>query len=200
MVAWLLPAPANADFVSDCFSTDNDRRIAGCTELLDRSELSNRERSMAHAMRALAYSLKGNYKDAMPDYDRSIELDPTSAIAYNNRAWVHYRIDDLEKAIADVERAIALSPASAHAYDTRAHIRQKLGLVPEAIADYMRAIRFGGERMVKLYQCGLQAQGFYDGPLDGRYTVTLAEALGRCTEAKSCDPLPPDEECRNATS
>ena len=80
-------------------------------------------------------------------------------MALNNRAWVHYKLDRLTEGMADVERSLKLTPASAHAHDTRAHIHQALGKHPAALRDYEQAVRFGGEHLVKLYQCGLEAQG-----------------------------------------
>jgi hypothetical protein len=62
------------------------------------------------------------------------------------------------------------------------------------------AMRFGGERMVKLYQCGLQSQGLYGGDMTGRYSPELRRALESCIAKPSCDPLPADEECRRVTS
>jgi hypothetical protein len=60
---------------------------------------------------------------------------------------------------------------------------------------------FGGERMVKMYQCGLKAARVYDGPEDGALTPEVRRSLRICVEMGSqCDPLPPDEDCRQPTS
>ena len=51
--------------------------------------------------------------------------------------------------------------------------------------------------MVRLYQCGLQAQRLYTGPTNGIVNPALKEAIKACVKAKTkCDPLPPDEECK----
>jgi tetratricopeptide (TPR) repeat protein len=191
---------ARSDTVADCFSEDNTRRIAGCTSLLEVQGLSKAEKSLAHAMRALAYSLRGEYGRALPDYDRAIELDPNSAIALNNRAWAYYKTKQAQRGLRDVERSIQLQPSSAHAHDTRAHIHQEMGHTAKALADYDRAARFGGERIVKLYQCGLATFGLYKGSVDGVYSVATRDAMKTCVHRKDCDPLPADEECRLATS
>ena len=68
------------------------------------------------------------------------------------------------------------------------------------MADYETAMRLGGERMIKLYQCGLQANGLYDGKVDVIYSRPMREAMLACVIKSSCDPLPPDEECRASTS
>ncbi len=89
---------------------------------------------------------------------------------------------------------------SHHVWDTRAHLRQSLGDRSLALRDYEQAIRIGGESVIKLYQCGLEAQGLYKGPVDGLYTFDVRSALESCVHSDACDPLPPDEECRNPTS
>ena len=199
-VAVLCGGAARSDTIADCFSEDNERRITGCTSLLDVPGLSKAEKSLAFAMRALAYSLKGKYDQALPDYDHAIELDPSSAIALNNRAWAYYKTGRMQRGLRDVERSIQLQPSSAHAHDTRAHIYQLMGNPTRALADYERAVRFGGERIVKLYQCGLATFGLYKGNIDGVYSAATRDAMKTCVTKSDCDPLPADEECRFATS
>ena len=78
--------PAVGDVMQRCFGSDPTGRIDACTALLD-EPLTRMERSLAYAMRALAYSVRGEYATALPDYDRAIELRPDFAVALNNRAW-----------------------------------------------------------------------------------------------------------------
>jgi tetratricopeptide (TPR) repeat protein len=203
-LAFAIPAVADtSDSLGptlDCFGEGSSRRIEGCTELLASPGLSTTDRSMAHAMRALGLSLAGRYDEALPDYDQAIELDPTSAIALNNRAWTLFKSGRSEKGMPDVERSLMLAPGNAHAHDTRAHIHQALGRARDALADYHRAMQLGGERIIKLYQCGLAAEGLYKGEMTGLYTSDLRRALEVCVYRTGCDPLPPDEDCRYASS
>lgn len=191
--------PVAADTQQDCFGAQGIDRIEACTKLLE-LPLPPAERSYAFAMRALAYSLQGRYKLAITDYDAAIEIAPDFAIALNNRAWAYYKSGGIDNADRDVARALELNPESPHALDTRAHVRQSQGDLPGALADYESAMRFGGARMVKLYQCGLQANGLFDGALSGIQSEKLRGALETCIRNPSCDPLPADEECRKLTS
>lgn len=184
----------------DCFSGDNDRRIVGCSELIERSDLPQQLLGSAYAMRALGYSLKGLYDTAIRDYDAAIRLVPDFAVALNNRAWAYYKFGQAAVGLPDVERSLRIQPTSPHAYDTRAHIRQVTGDSSGALRDYEAAMRFGGERMIRLYQCGLAALNIYRGGIDGIYTVELRSAMQICVARQDCDPLPPDEECRAVTS
>ena len=200
LAALLAGAVARADSASDCFSEDIERRIAGCTALIEQRDQSVADLSLAYAMRALAYSLKGNYDIAIQDYDVAISMRPDFAVALNNRAWAYFRWGKASTGLPDVERSLQLSPSSPHALDTRAHIRQSLGQIQAALQDYDRAMWFGGARMIKLYQCGLTEQRLYTGEIDGTWRPELQEAMEKCVRNKTCDPLPADEHCRAATS
>ena len=200
VAACTLSSPVSSNTIAECFSDNNARRITACTELIESPNLDAGTKSLAYAMRALALSLEGALAQALPDYDQAIALDPSSAMALNNRAWVLYKLDRHAEGTSDVERSLKLSPSSPHAHDTRAHIRQALGERAGALRDYEQAMRFGGEPLVKLYQCGLEAQGIYRGPIDGLYTRDVRRAYEICDGSPTCDPLPADEECRAATS
>jgi tetratricopeptide (TPR) repeat protein len=189
-----------AEVATECLSEDWNRRIAGCSAIIENPATQPTERAEAYAMRALALSLKGQYGEAIRDYDRAIAIVPSFAVALNNRAWAYFKWGQGPKGLADVERSLALNPLSEHTWDTRAHIRQVMGNFAGAFADYEQAVNLGGERMVKLYQCGLTAQGLYKGRIDGYYTDEVKTALRTCANSKTCDPLPADEECKDPTS
>lgn len=191
---------ADALAKNDCFANEATMRIRGCTKLLERNNLDPYTRATAYATRALGLSVIGRYTDAIADYDRALQILPEYPVALNNRAWALFKLGRIAEAAPDVEKSLRLDPTSPHAYDTRAHVRQHQGRPDAAFEDYQRAMRLGGSRMVKLYQCGLQGSGHYLGPQTGIITEQLEAALRQCVKSKSCDPLPPDEECKVATS
>ena len=194
-------APVRADSASDCFSEDIERRISGCTALIEEGDKGGGvDLSLAYAMRALAYSLKGQYETAIQDYDTAIGMRPDFAVALNNRAWAYYKWGRGAEGLSDVEQSLRLNPLSEHTWDTRGHIRQKLGNHDGALTDYQQAMILGGSRMVKIYQCGLSANGLYRGRIDGIYSDELRDALKMCADSTTCDPLPADEECKDPVS
>ena len=195
-----LPGLARAEVATDCFSEDWNRRIGGCTIIIESNTATPAEKAQAYAMRALALSIKGQYDVAIRDYDEAIRIAPDFAVALNNRAWAYFKWGQGLRGMPDVERSLQLNPLSEHTWDTRAHIRQTLGQFAGAFSDYERAVDLGGERMIKLYQCGLTEMGLYKGKIDGVYSKDVREALRQCAFRKDCDPLPGDEQCRQATS
>ena len=65
---------------------------------------------------------KGNsqdYKGAIADYTKAIELNPNFAAAYNNRGNAKSDLQDYLGAIADCTKAIELNPNYAYAYNNR---------------------------------------------------------------------------------
>jgi tetratricopeptide (TPR) repeat protein len=196
----LLCGPVRADDAVNCFGEDIERRISGCTALIERRDSSVAELSAVYAMRALAYSLKGQYATAIGDYDTAITMRPNFAVALNNRAWAYFRWGKAATGLPDVEKSLQLSPTSAHSLDTRAHIKQSLGEPQAALRDYTKAMFYGGAQMIKLYQCGLTEAGHYTGEIDGVWRRELQNGLESCVKDKTCDPLPADEHCRAATS
>jgi tetratricopeptide (TPR) repeat protein len=185
----------NIDPIVDCFSEDNERRIKGCSAVIERGNQTLADMSHVHAMRGLAYSLKGRYEEAIRDYNVAIDMKPDFAVALNNRAWAYFRWGKSEMGLADVERSMQLSPTSPNTFDTRAHIYQNLGRLDEALHDYDQAMLYGGSRIVKVYQCGLKDAHIYMGEIDGNVHPELSQALERCVHDKGCDPLPVDERC-----
>lgn len=188
------------DSEQDCLGKDNEKRISGCSALIETPGLPPEQLSLAYGLRALGYSLKGLFEKALSDYDQAIGLKPDFPAALNNRAWAYFKLGRASEGTGDVERALELAPGSPHALDTRAHIRQAEGDVEAALSDYELAMRYGGDPIVKLYQCGLRSEGLYFGTIDGVYSSALKRALRLCVDRRGCDPLPADEDCRPTVS
>jgi tetratricopeptide (TPR) repeat protein len=188
-------APAFADAMSDCFGTDNDRSIAGCSKLIARGHASGDALSRFYAKRGVAYSLKGRYATAIRDYDVAIRIKPNFSEALNNRAWAYFRLGKPKKALPDVERALEVMPRDPHALDTRGHILRSLGQLDAALRDYNEAMSTGGAVIIRIYQCGLAAAGLYKGETDGVLRPELQTALETCAHVRGCSPVPVSERC-----
>ena len=100
-------AAARADSnAADCLSDDNERRIAGCTQIIEDPATAPLDRSNALAMRGLALSIKGLLDRAIDDYNASLAINPNSPSALNNRAWAYFRAGLGQKGAAR-HRAVA---------------------------------------------------------------------------------------------
>ena len=53
---------------------------------------------MYYSSRAKLYDDQESYSEAIADYDRSIELNSSNAVVYNNRGVTYYSMGDYDKA------------------------------------------------------------------------------------------------------
>lgn len=190
----LLAGPgARASSIDDCRSTDPNTAIRACTALIESGTFRGLELNSLYFARALSYYRKGDFDRSIADYDFIIREDSSNAVAINNRAWSNYRAGRPAKGVDDIEWSLRLDPDNPHSLDTRAHISQALGNAGSALRDYERAIAVGGSRIVKLYQCGLQERGLYNGHINGFYNEATKAAMETCVRDRKCDPLPADE-------
>jgi class 3 adenylate cyclase/tetratricopeptide (TPR) repeat protein len=90
--------------------------------------------------RGVTYFLKGQFKEAIADYDEAIRLDANFGDALNNRAWTNYKAGHTKDALADVDKAISASGDKAFVWDTRGHIYEALGNLKSATADFEKAL------------------------------------------------------------
>lgn len=77
---------------------------------------------------------------ALTAFTKAIELDPTSASAYNARGVVYLRMKMPNPAIRDFDKAIELSPKTAKFFGNRALVYQEKDENARAIADLTKAI------------------------------------------------------------
>ena len=89
--------------------------------------------------RAVDKQNKGDYQEAIADYDRAIKLKPEYADVYYNRGNAYKNIEEYSKAIADYDRAIKLKPEYANAYNNRGNLHRILEDKQAAIRDYRKA-------------------------------------------------------------
>jgi tetratricopeptide (TPR) repeat protein len=89
---------------------------------------------------AVAFNAQGDLRAAIADYDRTLELDPGFARAYNNRGAARFILGDSGGAMNDYNQAIALDPRGADAYRNRGLARYVTGALAEAISDLSQAI------------------------------------------------------------
>lgn len=59
--------------------------------------------------RGMVYQTMQRWEDAREDYDISISLEP-DALAYLNRAEVHYNLEQYAEALADAKKALEMEP------------------------------------------------------------------------------------------
>ena len=159
-----------ADRYSDCNSKDPERKIRGCTEIINRGSQENRKiRAIAYNSRGYAYFNKGEYDAAIADYTKAIELDPKDAIAYNNRGYAYLDKGEYDAAIADYTKAITINPKYALGYGNRCAAYNQKGKYDQAIADCTQAIKITPNNPIAYKNRG---NAYYN---KGEYDLAIAD-------------------------
>ncbi|MGZ3607884.1 MAG: tetratricopeptide repeat protein, partial [Syntrophales bacterium] len=97
----------------------------------------------SYLKRGNAYIRLGNYKQAISDYDRAIEINPNYVKAYINRGNTYINLGNYKQAISDYDRAIEINPNYAFVYYNRSLCYANLGNQKQAIEDLKTAARLG---------------------------------------------------------
>jgi Tfp pilus assembly protein PilF len=96
---------------------------------------------LAYNGRGAAYYVLGNYRQAIEDYGRAIEIRPGYAEAYFNRGVAYNNLGNYGHAIDDYGRAIEIKPGYIEAYTNRGNAYIGLDHYRQAIYDFDRAIK-----------------------------------------------------------
>jgi tetratricopeptide (TPR) repeat protein len=100
--------------------------------------------AVAYLERGKVRSAADNFKDALADFNRAIELQPT-AESYNERGQVRSKLQDRQGALADFGEALKLKPNWADVYYQRSSVWEELGNTQQALADLNESIRWQGD-------------------------------------------------------
>ena len=60
-----------------------------------------------YTLRGEAYMQSANYRGALDDFNTAIEMEPTSSVAYYDRALLNTRLEDYNAALNDINNALA---------------------------------------------------------------------------------------------
>jgi tetratricopeptide (TPR) repeat protein len=95
-----------------------------------------------YSEQGLASYAKGDFDQAIADFDQAILLDPNNARAYNNRGNSWDDKGDHERALADYDEAIGIDPNNAaEFFYNRAITWWRKGALDRAIPDFDQAVR-----------------------------------------------------------
>ncbi len=87
------------------------------------------------------YSLAKNYKKAIENYNKAIEINPLCFTAYINRGIAYVLLSDYRRAIKDFDKAEKLDPKNPIVYTNRGIAYHNLMEEEQAIKDFNKAVQ-----------------------------------------------------------
>ena len=141
-----LAAPALAQAPADmhapgCRSADLDVSIKACTDLIGSGKQTDADLAMAYNIRGHDYVAKQLYDLAIPDFDKSIALNPNFAHAYNTRGRAEAAQGKYDLAIVDFTKSMSMDSKFAEIPYNRGLAYESKADREAAIADYRAALK-----------------------------------------------------------
>lgn len=133
-------APPDAEAVRDCRGKDPQKRIAGCSKLLDDPNTAADLKTAAHLNRAIAYSQQRQLQEAIDDLSAVLAQRPDDTQLLYTRGVTYARTGQYDKAIGDLSTMIHLKPDAADGYKARGRIYELSGDAANAAADYEKTL------------------------------------------------------------
>jgi type II secretory pathway predicted ATPase ExeA/tetratricopeptide (TPR) repeat protein len=136
--------------------------------------------TFAYYSRGVANERTGEIEEAILDFTHTVRLKPSYAPAYNNRARALYSLGHLREALRDSELAISVAPDTPTYLATHSLILAALGRSEGAFATLEQAMAIANADWIKKYQQAMSHDGYYRGPIDGRYGPATKSAMRAC--------------------
>jgi tetratricopeptide (TPR) repeat protein len=117
-----------------------DKALAAYDEALSNPEIADFVKASIYSDRGVAKWRLKQTKEAVDDFNQSIQISPESATVYNNRGNALMDLGHPDEAVKDFDRAIALSPNYGAAYNNRGNAHAALAQYEPAFQDYRKAV------------------------------------------------------------
>jgi tetratricopeptide (TPR) repeat protein len=124
---------------------------------------SRRRAAAEHAGQGNALAERGEFDDALKEYDEAHRLDPGAANVRSRRAGVYFNTGRHDDALAEAEEALCLDPGQVLAHYVKAAVRDVRGEHDRAIDDFSAVIRLApGNALARVSRAwSLAARGEY---------------------------------------
>ncbi|MDJ1182241.1 tetratricopeptide repeat protein [Roseofilum casamattae] len=111
-------------------------------ELLEDDRHSSDDAAQLWFKSALLLDTNGKHQEALPFYDRALEIQPNKHEAWYNRGVALHDLRRYEEAIESYDRSLEIKPDKVEAWDARGIALRKLGRYTEAIVCYDKALHY----------------------------------------------------------
>lgn len=99
-------------------------------------------------------AIEGDFRGAIADFNRAIQINPNNAHAYHNRGLACFKLGETHTAIEDFTQALRLNPNYTEAYVGRGNAYRQLRDYQGAIIDYTYLVRLNSTDAKAYYNRG----------------------------------------------
>ena len=117
-----------------------DKAIASYDQALTAPEIADFIEASIYSDRGVAKWRLKQTKEAIDDFNKSIQLAPDNATVYNNRGNALMDLGHPDEAVKDFDRAITLSPNYGAAHNNRGNAHAALAQYDPAFQDFRKAV------------------------------------------------------------
>lgn len=136
------------DPITDCDSNDTERRLRGCTQLIEHGELDEGSRAIAYSRRSDSHLERNELDQAIADRIAALKLDQAAG-DLKQRAGEAYRLrgnqlqerNDLDGALKDYSEAIAIDSANVAALAGKVSVYLRTDKTEAAISELVAALK-----------------------------------------------------------
>ncbi|MGQ0685955.1 caspase family protein [Bradyrhizobium sp.] len=135
---------ARAKLWDTCRQDDGAAGLAACMAIINTPGIAKQEHAAAYYNRCYNYLIRHDYRNALANCDRSLEIEPSRFDPWLARGVIRSGLGQLDLAIADSTRALALAannPDRAGALQNRAAAYIRTGAIALAKSDLDQAAR-----------------------------------------------------------
>lgn len=117
-----------------------DAQIGACTAIIQSGQETRTNTAVAFTNRGIAYAGKGQFDQAIADYNEAIKFDARFSQAFNFRGRAYEQKNNSAQAIADYTTAIRLDPKNQTAMANRGYALTDAGEFDRALSDFNSVI------------------------------------------------------------
>lgn len=119
---------------------------------------------------------KGNFAEAITEYSKAIEAQPTNHIYYSNRSAAHFAAKDFPAALADAQEDVKLNPMWSKGHKRVVHSLVALDRLDEAVAAAKSAVDTVGKDEFNVVKTAMNALVFRK--LKGKWHGKVSDEMG----------------------
>ena len=137
----VLATNAFADDWADCRKSTPEMRISGCSKIISKSGVADKDLALAYGFRGGGHLNKGDKDKAIADLSQALRLKPNPSDAHLFSGLLHVAKEEQDKGIVEFDEALRVDPKNVRALISRGITFNNKRALDRALTDFNEAIR-----------------------------------------------------------